>query len=140
MNSFNHYAYGAIGDWMYQTIAGIQLVEQQPGYKQFRIAPTLTSQLSWAEGKLSTLYGDIRSYWEQDNQQFTAIELTVPVNTTAELIMPHQHIELSRFSRLNRAAEGADLTELGVLGYTSQDQLHIWKLGSGTYRFQVNES
>lgn len=137
MNSFNHYAYGAIGDWLYQEVAGVQIVEEQPGYKHFRIAPQLTEQLSWAEAKLTTLYGLIRSYWQQEEQQFITIEVTVPVNTTAQLVIPANRIELSRFSQLASAAAGLKAVDSGILDYEEKDKQHMWTLGSGQYRFSA---
>ncbi|WP_436756432.1 alpha-L-rhamnosidase C-terminal domain-containing protein, partial [Streptomyces sp. URMC 124] len=63
MNSFNHYAYGAIGDWLYRTVAGIQTVEASPGYKHMVIAPIPGPGLTWAEGSINTMYGPVRSFW-----------------------------------------------------------------------------
>ncbi|RZL60986.1 MAG: alpha-L-rhamnosidase, partial [Pedobacter sp.] len=87
MNSFNHYAYGAIGDWMYKNIAGINLIEENPGYKVFEIAPKPGGKLTSASGELETVYGKIKSSWTITNGLFK-LEVTVPVNSTAIVILP----------------------------------------------------
>jgi len=85
MNSYNHYAYGAIGDWMYQNIAGIQAAE--PGYKKIIIKPVLGGKLSWAEASYDCPYGIIKSSWKITDNRF-AIDITIPQNTTADIFVP----------------------------------------------------
>lgn len=87
MNSFNHYAYGAIGDWMYKTITGINPIEALPGYKKTLIAPRPGGGLTHAEAHLKTLYGITSSAWTLKNGHFI-LDVTIPVNTTAELQLP----------------------------------------------------
>lgn len=87
MNSFNHYAYGAIGDWMYKNIAGINPVADQPGYKAFVISPKPGGKLTSASGSLETVYGAIKSSWKIDGAVFK-LDVTVPVNSAATVIMP----------------------------------------------------
>lgn len=86
MNSFNHYAYGAIGDWMYRVIAGIQ--EAAPGYKKITIAPQPGGGLSNATGELETPYGLVKSAWKIENGIFK-LDVVVPANTKAEIILPN---------------------------------------------------
>ena len=86
MNSFNHYAYGAVGSWMYQTVAGIDLVE--PGYKKLRIHPVPGGSLTSAESKLQTPYGAARSAWKRSDDGSTVFEITVPANTSATIELP----------------------------------------------------
>lgn len=88
MNSYNHYAYGAIGDWMYRQIAGIQALEEGPGYRHFRVAALPGASLTRAEGTLDTYYGTIRSAWELGADSFRQ-EVDVPANTTAEFVLPY---------------------------------------------------
>lgn len=85
MNSFNHYAYGAIGDWMYRSVAGIDLVE--PGYKKFRIKPEVDSSLSHASATYESVYGKISSGWERKDGK-VIVKLSVPANTSAEVVLP----------------------------------------------------
>lgn len=61
MNSFNHYAYGAVIDWVYEKAAGIQ--PAQPGFQKVTVAPMPTDQLDWLEVSLDTAYGKIISKW-----------------------------------------------------------------------------
>ena len=85
MNSFNHYAYGAVGDWFFETICGIQPMED--GFKAFRLAPLPGKRLTHAEAVYHSAYGEIRSAWKNDDGTFTW-DFTVPVNTTAAVQLP----------------------------------------------------
>jgi len=85
MNSYNHYAYGAIGDWIYQNIAGIQAAE--PGYKKIIIKPVLGGKLNWAEASYDCPYGTIKSNWKITGGKF-ALDITIPQNTTADIFVP----------------------------------------------------
>jgi len=88
MNSFNHYAYGAIGDWMYKNIAGINPLAEQPGYKAILIAPRPGGQLNSASAELETVYGTVRSSWTLADGIFK-LEVVVPANSRATVIMPN---------------------------------------------------
>jgi alpha-L-rhamnosidase len=63
MNSFNHYAYGAIGEWMYERVAGLAPDPAAPGYKHFFVRPLFASQLDSASAELETPYGKAASAW-----------------------------------------------------------------------------
>ncbi|MFD2879491.1 alpha-L-rhamnosidase C-terminal domain-containing protein [Paenibacillus rhizoplanae] len=76
MNSFNHYAYGAVGDFLYRHVAGIEQTEEGPGYKQFLIQPHPGGGLTSAAASLESMYGTIRSEWTIDSG---TIELTAVV-------------------------------------------------------------
>ncbi|MDF2511386.1 MAG: alpha-L-rhamnosidase, partial [Herbinix sp.] len=85
MVSFNHYASGAVGDFLYRRVAGIEALEG--GYKSFKIAPMLGGGLTWAKGNVKTAYGKISSEWKCQAGKFV-IDLEVPVGTTCQLTMP----------------------------------------------------
>ncbi len=87
MNSFNHYAYGAIGEWIYRNLGGIRQNEENPGYKHFTLNPSTVREITSASAALNTLYGEIRSEWslEGDNFSWTVV---IPPNTTADLVFP----------------------------------------------------
>nr|WP_319509543.1 glycoside hydrolase family 78 protein [uncultured Draconibacterium sp.] len=85
MNSFNHYAYGAIGQFMYERIAGIKPIG--PGYKQIEIAPITGGPLKSAEASYNTPYGLVSSAWKIENRKFE-LKVTVPSNTTAKIVIP----------------------------------------------------
>ena len=87
MNSFNHYAYGAIGRWMYDTIAGLALDPDRPGYRHVRIAPQPGGGLTWANATLRSLHGPIATNWTLDNGRFT-LTAQLPPNTTATVTLP----------------------------------------------------
>ena len=92
MNSLNHYAYGAVGEWMYERIAGIAPFEA--GYKTIRIAPIPKAPLTSASGSLNTPYGTVSSSWKITNNEFQ-LEVVVPPNTTAKVMIPaNTEIEL----------------------------------------------
>jgi alpha-L-rhamnosidase len=85
MNSLNHYAYGAIGEWMYERIAGIAPLEA--GYKTIRIAPVPKEPLTSAAASLNTPYGQVASSWEIKGNTFQ-LHVVVPPNTTAKVTIP----------------------------------------------------
>ncbi len=85
MISYNHYASGAVGDFLYRRIAGIE--PAAPGYRTFRIRPVPGGGLTWARGSVNTPYGEIRSEWKMQDGRF-AIRIQVPVNTRCELTLP----------------------------------------------------
>lgn len=88
MNSFNHYAYGAIGAWLYQTVAGIEIDPKQPGYKHILIAPKPGGGLTHAKATLDSVYGTIASSWEIDGDGVYTLNVTIPPNTTATVTLP----------------------------------------------------
>jgi len=67
MNSFNHYAYGAVADWMYGTMAGITPMEEYPGYKKIQIAPQPDPRVGWVAARFITRDGLIESKWKYVN-------------------------------------------------------------------------
>jgi len=87
MNSFNHYAYGAIGDWMYKNIVGINPIAEKPGYKEILISPKPGGKLTNASGELETVYGKIRSSWTLQDGIFK-LDVSVPPNSTATVWLP----------------------------------------------------
>jgi alpha-L-rhamnosidase len=92
MNSFNHYAYGAVGSWMVQKLAGINILE--PGYKKIRIEPMPIKGITFVEASLKTAYGLLSVRWECKDNTFKA-NITVPVNTTAVVKLPDKEEELT---------------------------------------------
>ena len=79
MNSFNHYAYGAVASWFFTDICGIKYAA--PGYKAFEIKPVLDERLSFANAAIDTMYGKIRSQWRKVDGG-AEFEIEVPLNTT----------------------------------------------------------
>ena len=90
MNSFNHYAYGAIGDWMYQVVAGIDI--GQPGYKHILIQPRPSTKLGFAKASFESSYGTIASAWERKDGKMY-LRIRIPANTTATVTLPQTSVE-----------------------------------------------
>ena len=78
MNSFNHYAYGSVADWVYGTAAGILTREDAPGYEKVTIAPHPDTRLDWLCAELDTRHGHISSFWTKEDSEWR-YEITVPV-------------------------------------------------------------
>jgi alpha-L-rhamnosidase len=85
MTSFNHYALGAVGDWLHRVVGG--LAPQQPGYKRMIIAPQPGGGLTWATSRLRSPYGVAESSWRVDGDH-TVVRATVPPNTRASVRLP----------------------------------------------------
>jgi alpha-L-rhamnosidase len=85
MVSFNHYAAGAVGDWLYRRVAGIEPVEG--GYRTFRVAPLLGGGLTSANGSVETPYGRVSSTWSLEGDVFR-LRVEVPVSTSAHVVLP----------------------------------------------------
>ncbi|MGN8070845.1 family 78 glycoside hydrolase catalytic domain [Mucilaginibacter sp. 22184] len=88
MNSFNHYSYGAVGDWMYQQMAGLQL--GKAGYKHIIIKPEPNQKINFAKVTFQSMYGQVLSGWEVSNGTIQ-VHVTIPPNTTADVILPKAH-------------------------------------------------
>ncbi|MBI9057332.1 MAG: glycoside hydrolase family 78 protein [Labilibaculum sp.] len=87
MNSYNHYAYGAIGDWLYSVVAGIQVNEDEPAYKHILIKPQPDRVLNYAKASYNSVYGVVKSSWKFEDDNFK-INVTIPPNTRASLYLP----------------------------------------------------
>jgi alpha-L-rhamnosidase len=87
MNSFNHYAYGAIGQWLYERIAGLAPDPARPGYKHFFVRPLVHGPLESARAELETPYGRAVSAWQKHGNS-VSLEIVVPPNTTATVDFP----------------------------------------------------
>ena len=124
MNSFNHYSYGAIGDWMYRVMAGLNSDETVTGYKKIRIAPHPGGNLTSVNAGLETLYGPVRSKWQINNGVFQ-LEVTVPPNTTAEVILPKS--AMAEITQNNKPLPKNNTTEDVKVS-----------VGSGIYNYQYN--
>jgi alpha-L-rhamnosidase len=124
MNSYNHYAYGAIGDWMYRVIAGIDTKTDTPGYKSIVVKPTPGGKLTSASADYETLYGKVSSHWKIDNGT-TTLDVEVPANTTATIYVPS-------------ADGGSALTEDGKpVPSRAEPGYQVVDVGSGTYHFST---
>ena len=87
MNSFNHYAYGAVLDWIVGVASGISPVEESPAYREVEIKPHPGKELGFAESVLETRQGRIRSHWYYKGD-VVYYEFDIPQGTTAKLRLP----------------------------------------------------
>ena len=87
MNSFNHYAYGAVLAWMHRTMAGIREDPSEPGFRHFVLAPVPDRRMVFADARFRSPYGEIRSAWRYESGRLVW-EFTIPANTTATVIAP----------------------------------------------------
>lgn len=79
MNSFNHYAYGAVTDWVYTVAAGIRYLEDFPGYQKVSFNPIPDNRLDWLKAELDTRHGKIVSSWRKEDT-FWRYEINTPVD------------------------------------------------------------
>lgn len=88
INSFNHYSYGAVCDFLFGAVCGIEPVLEKPGYKEFTIKPVIGGSLTHAEAVYESQYGTIRSAWRKDSEK-TRFDFEIPVNTSAQITLPN---------------------------------------------------
>jgi len=125
MNSFNHYAFGSVGRWMFGTIAGIDT--EGPGYKHIIIRPRPGGGFSFAKAGYESIHGKIESFWKIKNRTFT-LNLTIPPNTTATVYVPARDAE--SVTESGRPAAGSE----GVRFLRMEAGKAVYELGSGHYR------
>ncbi|RYG05502.1 MAG: alpha-L-rhamnosidase, partial [Chitinophagaceae bacterium] len=123
MNSFNHYAYGAIGDWMYRVVAGLDTYDSMPGYKSISIKPHVGGGLTTVTAEYETNYGKLASGWKVDGGKFS-MDVEIPANTKAKIFIP--------------AASADAVTEGGAaIKGVKEGEYVIVEVGSGKYSFGV---
>ncbi len=91
MNSFNHYAYGAVGAWMYRTVAGLELDPEDPGYAHIVFRPRPGGAITWAEAGLETRFGQAGIRWELKGEGLE-LKLIVPAGARATLQPPPGYV------------------------------------------------
>ena len=88
MISFNHYAYGAVIDWVYRNVAGIAPVKSKPGYKEIVFAPRPAVGFTFAKAEINTPYGVAAIDWSLDGDHHLSATVAVPFGSTAKLDLP----------------------------------------------------
>lgn len=91
--SYNHYSYGAVCDFLFGYVAGIQPVLEHPGYQEFQLKPLLGGSLTKARAVYESQYGTILSEWEINNECWE-YHCMIPVNTKAEVVLPDGQIKI----------------------------------------------
>jgi alpha-L-rhamnosidase len=126
MNSFNHYAYGAVGDWMYEVMAGLDIDPMLPGYKHVLVQPQPGGGATRAKASHASIYGRVSSAWEIRDGVFT-LTIEIPCNTRATIRLP-------RAAALNVTESGKSLSDAGLRSSADRDSLVV-DAGSGKYVF-----
>lgn len=118
MNSFNHYAYGAVAEWLYRVVLGIEADEDRPGFSHVIISPQTGDDFAFAQGSYKSVYGTIKVRWEkgQESDQ-RRLTVTIPPNATASI----------------RLEKGALPTETDGLAFELENGCMTAKTGSGCY-------
>lgn len=130
MNSFNHYAYGAIGDWMYRVVAGLDTDNEGPGYKKIKIKPNIGGKFTQVSANLQTYYGKLSSGWKLENGK-PVLNIEIPPNTSAIVYVPAANAgSVTESGKPISSSPGIKLSGMEK-GYV------IVKVGSGKYQFVV---
>jgi alpha-L-rhamnosidase len=127
MNSFNHYAYGAIGKWLYQVVGGIGIDPEHPGYKHVIIHPRPGGGLTHAEASHESMYGTISSGWKMEEDRLQ-MDVVIPANTTASIHIMGNPGDIT----LN----GTGLDQSGI-DYRVMEGKVVAETGSGHYQIHT---
>lgn len=127
MNSFNHYAYGAIGEWLYRYVAGLDVDAEKAGYKHILLEPHPGGELTNASAEFNSLYGKIKSAWKIEGGSLL-YEVNVPANTAATVTLPTSSADAVKLNGLPLA----ESVKSGLKINGSKISLNI---GSGNYTF-----
>lgn len=130
MNSFNHYALGAVGAWLHTVVAGIDVDPDLPGYRHIRLQPRPGGTLSFARAKLASPFGEIASCWRAGARRFDW-EVTVPANATATARLP-----VPRKARVTEGGKALDRAP-GVAKVVRSDDSITCQLAAGRFRFSA---
>jgi len=110
MNSFNHYAYGAVIEWVYRNVSGLRPQEKAPGFKRVTLAPQPDARLSWVNTSYDSAAGRYESRWSHGDDGKLTLSFTIPFNTEADLILPNA----SDWNEI--AVNGKTFAESGLAG------------------------
>jgi alpha-L-rhamnosidase len=128
MNSLNHYSFGAVGEYLFSMVGGIQ--PDAPGYQKIKIAPVIREGLTWANTRYDSIRGRIISNWKREAGKLT-MEVTIPANTSATIYIPT--------SDINTVTEGGQpvAQAKGVKCIKMEAGAAVYKVDAGSYRFQA---
>ena len=129
MNSFNHYAYGAVGEWMYEVMGGINIDPEAPGYKRVLIRPQPGGDIQFVNVSHESPYGRVGSHWRIADGSFE-LNVEIPANSTASVRLPQ--------ATLVEVTESGDKLwqAQGVSRAKQADSSVEFYLGSGNYAFR----
>ncbi len=126
MNSFNHYAYGAIGEWIYNNLMGLKIDEDFPGFKRYTIEPIFDENFDNIDGRFDSYYGEIAVQWSRKNGNIH-LTIDIPANTSSDVIL----------NKIDGGSWVLDDPKLAskILERQEQKQKTSLLLGSGKYDF-----
>ncbi|KKI89470.1 alfa-L-rhamnosidase RamA [Bacillus sp. SA1-12] len=127
MNSLNHYAYGSIVEWMYRNVAGINPVEEKPGFRKARLAPQPDYRLKYVKASLNSAAGLYESEWKLNEEEQLTFKFVVPFNTTAVIELPDAKLEKVMMNGQSLAAAKMSSTQI-------ENLVHV-EVSSGTWEF-----
>ena len=119
MNSFNHYAYGAVGEWIFRNMVGLQCDEQAPGFRHFLIKPEMCEKIQYVKYSFLSPYGEIDIHWKR-NGRHVQMDVTIPCNATATI------------SVCGRPSAGSPFQ------FEQRNGRYEVEVGSGSYYFQYD--
>lgn len=127
--SFNHYAFGAIGEWLYSVLGGINVCEENPGYKHSVINPKIVEEFDYISAKTITPYGDLSCAWKR-HSDIIEISIIIPHNTTSFVCLP-------RAKSANVKEKGKVITNCAGINNIQDTNLGVTFIaGSGDYCFR----
>jgi len=132
MNSFNHYSYGAIGDWMYRVMVGLDTYDDGVGYKHIKIMPHPGGNFEYATASLNTYYGLVSAGWKLNSGKLS-LDVEIPCNTTATISIPASAAE-----KILEAGNALGTVKEIKVGKTENGYVEL-NVGSGKYHFEVNK-
>jgi alpha-L-rhamnosidase len=127
MNSLNHYAYGSIAEWMYRNVAGINPIEEHPGFRKVRLAPQPDYRLKYAKASLDSAAGLYESQWELKEDGQLSFKFVIPFNATATVELPDAKLE-------NVLVNGKPLKDVEIIASQHGESVHV-EVNSGTWEF-----
>jgi len=127
MNSLNHYALGAVGEYLFGMVGGIQ--SNAPGYKRIRIQPVIREGLTWAKTSYDSICGKISTDWKLDGSKLT-LDVTIPANTTATVHVPAK--DVASITESGKFTDKADRVKF----LRMENNAAVYAVGSGIYQFQ----
>ncbi|MGD0737195.1 MAG: family 78 glycoside hydrolase catalytic domain [Terracidiphilus sp.] len=130
MNSYNHYAYGAVADWIYRYAAGVDATPLDAGFHTVVLHPVFDARIGWVRFDYGSAYGPIHSDWKIEGSTATW-HVTIPANATGWL-------EVSASEAAHYKLGGTRLTESKLTNGTTRDGQNGFELPSGSYEFAVS--
>jgi alpha-L-rhamnosidase len=128
MNSFNHYALGAVGEWLYRFVLGLEQAPESAGFGRLVVRPYPGGELTWARGSYRSVRGLVSSGWSVSGERFT-LRVELPPNVTASVRVPS-----SDPGAVRDAAEGGPSSVDAFPGLAGAREA-VFEVGSGTHEF-----